>query len=214
MKNYKRTIDSMERRSIFKKYRLHIIFSIAGAIVGYLVFHPYTMLVSSIMYQHPEGEIHWHWKNLFDIIHKTFEPLMLPMAIAFMLFGGVIGLLIGIAMDRKNKLYAIELENERKKVALETLNRLIVTLSHYLLNANMIIGGKVRYSQKVESNKDILNSLKVIGEQAKKIDSVIRALRKVTKIKTADYTTEGRGLMIDITKEMEEELNKSKGEKE
>ena len=45
-------------------------------------------------------------------------------------------------MDRLQKAFKAEYENERKKVALETLKRLMVTLSHYLLNANMIIGVK------------------------------------------------------------------------
>ncbi len=59
------------------------------------------------------------------------------MAVDFALFGGIIGLLIGIVMDRKKKLYAVELQNEKKKVALETLKTLMITLSHYLLNANV-----------------------------------------------------------------------------
>ena len=113
-------------------------------------------------------------------------------------------------LDRLQKAFNAEYENERKKVALETLKRLMVTLSHYLLNANMIIGGEARHSRKVEFNKDVLASLEAIMEQARKIDAVIGALKKITEIKTADYTTKGHGLMIDITQEMEQELNKMK----
>ncbi len=113
-------------------------------------------------------------------------------------------------LDRLQKAFQAEYDNERKRVALETLKRLMVTLSHYLLNANMIIGGKVRHSQKVDSNKDTLVSLKVIGEQAKKIDAVIAALKRVTEIKTADYSTKGQALMIDITQEIEEQLNRTR----
>ena len=79
-------------------------------------------------------------------------------------------------MDRLQKAFKAEYENERKKVAIETLKRLMVTLSHYLLNANMIIGGEVRHAQKLKSNKDTLISLESIMEQAKKIDAVINSL--------------------------------------
>lgn len=113
-------------------------------------------------------------------------------------------------MDRLQKAFKAEYENERKKVAIETLKRLMVTLSHYLLNANMIIGGEVRHAQKLKSNKDTLISLESIMEQAKKIDAVIGSLKKITEIKTTDYTTKGHGLMIDITQEMEAELSKVK----
>ncbi len=113
-------------------------------------------------------------------------------------------------LDRLQKAFQAEYENERKKVALKTLKRLMVTLSHYLLNANMIIGGKVRHSRKVESNKDNIASLKVIEEQARKIDAVIGALKKVTEIKTSDYTNKGQALMINITQEIEEQLSQIK----
>jgi len=195
---------------MIKNYRLHIFFLFSGAITGYFVLHPYTMLVSSIMHVPQDGGIHWNWKNLFGIALTTFKPTMSPMAVAFILFSGIIGFMIGIIVDRGKKLYEAKHKNEKKKVALETLNRLMVTLSHYLLNANMIIGGKVRHIRKVESNEDTLDSLEVIEEQAKKIDAVIRSLKKITEIKTADYTNKGHGLMIDITKEMEEELNKTR----
>jgi hypothetical protein len=64
----------------------------------------------------------------------------------------------------------------------------------------------VRHSQKIVTDKDALASLNVIEEQAKKIDSVISALKKVTEIKTSDYTPKGHDLMIDISKEIEQQL--------
>ncbi len=192
---------------MFNKYRVTIFSSIIGAVIGYFVFHPYTMFVSYIIHSHQSGEIYWNWKNLFDIFQLNFKPSMFPMTAAFVLFGGIIGLLTGVMVNRKKRSHAIAQENEKKKVALETLKRLMVTLSHYLLNANVVIGGEVRHSRKIVVDKDALASIEVIEKQAKKIDAVISALRKVTEIKTADYTTEGRGLMIDITKEIEDHLN-------
>mgnify|MGYP001581558332 FL=1 len=200
----------MKRKPLFEGYRVKIVSSFAGAFVGYFLFLPYTMLVYSIMRRQEGEEFHFHWKSLLSAALRSFDPMMAPMASAFMLFCAMIGLLIGIMVDKKRKLYAAEYENEKKKVALETLHRLIVTLAHFLLNANMIIGGRVRHSRKNEPNEDIIATLDVIEDQAKKIDAVITALNRVTEIKTAHYTEEDHELMIDITKEIEKELNKTK----
>lgn len=200
----------MKRKPLFEGYRVKIVSSFAGAFVGYLLFHPYTMIVDSIMHRQGGEDFHFHWKSLLSAALRSFDPMMAPMASAFMFFCAMIGLLIGIMVDKKRKLYAAEYENEKKKVALETLHRLIVTLSHYLLNANMIIGGRVRHSRKNEPNEDMIAALDVIEDQAKKIDAVITALSRVTEIKTAHYTKEDHELMIDITKEIEKELNKTK----
>ena len=108
----------------------------------------------------------------------------------------------------KRRLRVAELENENKRVALETLHQLMITLSHYLLNANTIIGGMVRRCRKAKSKTQIAPSLQVIEEQAGKIEIVINALKKVTDIKTASYTSESNTLMIDVAKEIEEALVK------
>ena len=108
----------------------------------------------------------------------------------------------------KRRLRMAELENENKRVALETLRQLMVTLSHYLLNANAIVGGMVRRCRRAQSMTEIVHPLQVIEEQAKKIEIVISALKRVTDIKTASYTYETNTLMIDIAKEIDEALTK------
>ena len=111
----------------------------------------------------------------------------------------------------KQRLRVAALENERKTIALETLHQLMVTLSHYLLNANAIIGGMVRRSERAASEAIRLASLKAVEEQAKKTEIVIRALKRAAEIKTADYTPESHMLMIDLRKEIEDTLAKEGG---
>jgi hypothetical protein len=82
----------------------------------------------------------------------------------------------------------------------------MVTLSYYLLNANMIIGGKVRHGRKGTSNQDVLAALEVIEKQGRKIDTVIKSLREVTEIKTISYTTSEQVRMIDISREIDDRL--------
>ena len=193
-----------------RRYRLPMILSTVGALCGYLLLHPYTMLVYTLIHLHRENGLHFHWKDLPSRTLSAFDPMMLPMAVSFALFGGVIGLLAGILIDRRRRLTAAEHENKEKRIALETLREVMVTLSHYLLNANMIIGGKVRHCRKVTADQDILAALAVIEEQGRKIDAVISALRDSTEIKVAGYAGDGAVKMMDISREIEERIGRAK----
>lgn len=191
---------------MLRAYRTQLLFTIAGICLGYLVLHPYSMLVSTLLHVNQDGAFHVRWQDLSGKTLALSEPLMLPMAGAFAVVGGIIGLLTGTLIARTRRLYATELMHERKKVALAITRSLVVTLSHYLLNANMIIGGKVRHCQRLTSNQDVRSSLTVIEEQGRKIDAVISALRRATEVKLTDYTADGTVSMVDITRELEQEL--------
>lgn len=201
--------NHIDNRSKSKDYRTPLIFSLFGALVGYLFLHPYTMIVYALAHIHQSGKFfpEWHWGEVFNLSLGAFSPVMLPMTVAFLFMGGLAGYLIGVLAGRKKRLEAAERENENKKVALQTLNELMVTLSHYLLNANMIIGGMVHHCQKKKLDNDILASLNTIGEQAARIDAVIGALKKVTEVKTASYTSDGQASLLDISQELEQLLN-------
>ncbi len=100
-----------------------------------------------------------------------------------------------------------QFEDERKTVALETLRQLMVTLSHYFLNANAIIGGMTRRCGRVKSETERTSALKAIEEQSRRIEAVLGALRKIREIRTTDYAQECHTLMIDITREIDETLS-------
>jgi len=61
-----------------------------------------------------------------------------------------------------------------------------VTIARHLLNANTIIGGKVRQCRRLISDQEILKVLADIEEQGRKIDSTIKSLREVTELKIMD----------------------------
>ena len=181
---------------------------ILGAVVGHLLVHPYAMVAYSLMDMYREGHFPIHMDHVLSAARSIFDPNMLPMTISFSLLCGVVALLMGVVRDKQRKLHEAAIENERKKASVDTLQRLMVTLSHYLLNANTVIGGAVRHCRRHASPEEIASSLKVIEEQAHKIDAVIAALRKITDIKTTDYTSGGHDLMLDIASEIEEILKK------
>ncbi|OPY03928.1 MAG: cyclic-di-GMP phosphodiesterase [Syntrophorhabdus sp. PtaB.Bin184] len=103
----------------------------------------------------------------------------------------------------------VELENERKTIALSTLRQLMVTLSHYLLNANAIIGGMARRCNRAASDEERQVSLDAIREQTGRTEGVIAALKRMAEIRTTEYTPESHTLMIDLTREIEETLAKT-----
>ncbi len=191
---------------MLKRYRTQLLYTTAGVCLGYLVLHPYSMLVSALLHLDQGRAFHLRWQDLSADALALPQPMMLPMAGAFAVLGGVIGLLTGTLVARTRRLYATEAMHERRRIALDITRSLVVTLSHYLLNANMIIGGKVRRCQRLTSDQDIRSSLAVIEEQGRKIDAVISALRKATEVKLADYTADGTISMVDITRELEQEL--------
>ena len=190
----------------FYKYRRHITYSLIFALIGYLAAHPITIFVYTFLYSYERETVQSQLNLSRQIAESTYKPMMLPMGVAFLFAGGFVGLLLGIAADRRRRLRDQE---RRRKVALETLHELMVTLSHYLLNANAVIGGMVRRTKRIESRREVLNSLSVIEEQAKKIDAVILSLQKITELKTCNYTAQGKMLMIDVANEIEEELRKA-----
>lgn len=192
---------------LFNQHKFQIFGLILGLFLGYLIIHPFSMIMSALMHLHQEGNFHLHWQDLLSThALKTFTPVMLPMAVSFAVLGGVIGLLVGTLISKRESLHQAELARAKKRIALETMKNLLVTLSHYLLNANMIIGGKVRHCKKLVSDQDVSVSLDIIEEQGRKIESVVKALRDLTEVKTTDYTSDGQILMIDITRELEEQL--------
>lgn len=184
------------------RYVLQFLCALAGFVVGYFLLHPYAMLV----YFLTTTEQAMSWNAWSDHASEAFRSIMLPMAVSFAAFGGIIGFMIALLVERKRRLDAAAAESERNRVALEAVKNLMVTLSHYLLNANMIIGGKVRHCRKATTDEDILTALAVVEEQGQRIDAVIGALRNIVEMKTTNYTTDGRVAMFDIAGEIDRML--------
>lgn len=189
---------------IVRAHRREILFLVAGVFAGYIIFHPYAMLANLLLGVYRYGDIHFTRDELLHVLQSGYHPEMLPMSLSFALFGGAIGLLSGILIGKRRKLREAELDNLMKKTAVETLQRIMITLSHYLLNANTVIGGNARRRKKYTAAEDFVVLLDVIDEESRKIEAVVNALRRITDLKTADYTAEGQGLMIDIAKELDE----------
>ncbi len=122
-----------------------LIYFIFGAGIGHLLVHPYAMVAYSLMEMYREGSFSFRMDHALSAARSIFDPVMLPMTICLSLLCGTVALLVGVVREKKRKLLEVAIENEWNRASLETLHRLMVTVSHYLLNSTAVIGGSVRH---------------------------------------------------------------------
>jgi len=180
-----------------------------GAILGYLVLHPYTMLVYGLYGHHgaaPEG---MDPRRLLEDVPAAFRLDMAPMGLPFALLGALVGLLLGFWLEARARRF----EMEKRLLAVNTLRQLMVTLAHHLLNAVQGIGGFADLALRKEQDEDKRRPLEIIKRESIRIEAVVKALQSLESVTTERYTKSSESLMIDIRKELQERmeaLNKEK----
>jgi hypothetical protein len=105
---YKKIMDTRKRTLLQ--------YSLAGAVVGYFIFHPLVMVLSYLMSTRG-GALHIPaGTDIISVVLQSFSFAMLPWSISFTLFNGIIGLYYGTI--KAEKLAREELiENLRKALA-------------------------------------------------------------------------------------------------
>jgi len=180
--------------------------TVAGATLGFVALHPYTMLVYGYHEGHsgaamPTGD------GMFMAALHAFAPDMLHMGLPFALLGAVAGLFFGFWLVARRQ----QEESEKRACAVDTLKQLMVTLSHYLLNASTVIGGYAVHSLKAEKDDGIKAHLNVIKEEADCIEAVVKSLQSLDFVVTEHYTKDSETMIIDIQKQLDERLKASVG---
>jgi len=133
---------------------------------------------------------------------------------AFALMGGLAGFFFGIWYLQKERLTAERLESQRRRVALDTLRELMVTLAHHIRNANVVIGGFSSRLIKESNDPEAQRHLEMIQQASREIDAVIASLESLTEIEHARYIGAWETRMIDLKKELEARLGAAEGLKE
>ena len=174
---------------------------LVGMLVGFFIIQPLNVLVYNLA---PEIRVEYHnisfWKRLLEM---STDSTSIFMGLFFAFLGGVTGLWFGMWLDQKDRLQAEQVESARRLAALETLKDLMVTLAHYIRNANTIIGGfSGNLAQHLTDEKQKEHA-QLIHQASKKIDSVIDSLQNLTEISVTQYTTSGTAQMIDLKKELD-----------
>lgn len=179
-------------------------FTLAGMLVGYLLIHPFAMLASVLGPRLPQVPMDFSfWGHHLRV---SFAPEMLAMGGAFAFMGGVAGFFLGIWFYQKEKLMVERLESLRRQVALETLQALMVTLAHYIRNANQVIGGFSSRMMKHLPDPKVQPQLRLIQQASREIEAVIASLETLSQIDRARYIGAWETKMIDLKQELEARL--------
>jgi signal transduction histidine kinase len=187
-----------------------VLFStLTGAAAGYLLLHPYTMLVYGLYGRHDGMAVPSDaWGIIREAVH-SFRPEMLHMGLPFALIGAVAGLFFGfwlVARRRKE-------EAEIRASAVDTLHELMVTLSHYLLNASTVIGGYAAHVLKTEDDEEKRRHILVIREEAEYIEAVVKSLQSLESVVTENYTRDSETMIIDIQHQLDKRIKESVGKR-
>jgi len=193
----------MQTETIKGKSKI-IWFTLAGMLLGYLLMHPFAMLAYLLGPQHahaPMGIKLWGMQ-----ISQSFSIEGLAMGGAFTFMGGLAGFFFGIWYCQKERLTRERMESQRRQVALETLQELMVTLAHHIRNANIVIGG---FSSRMLKNlpaPELQRQLQLIQQASREIEAVIAALESLSQVDRARYIGEWETRMIDLKQELEARL--------
>ena len=178
--------------------------TLTGMLVGYLLFHPFAMLANTL------GPRPSHFPMEFSLWRQhlgvSFGPEMLVMGTAFAFMGGLAGFLLGIWSYQKERLASERLESQRRQVALETLQELMVTLAHHIRNANVVIGGFSSRLLKNLPDPEQQGQLQLIQRASREIEAVIASLESLSQIDRTRYIGEWETTMIDLKRELETRL--------
>lgn len=173
-------------------------FTLAGMLLGYLLIHPFAMLANTLgpRLSHIPMEFSF-WGHHLRI---SFGPEMLAMGGAFAFMGGVAGLCLGAWHLQR-------MESQRRRATLQTLQELMVTLAHYLRNANQVIGGYSAHLQKRIEHPELLRQLELIHQAAHKIDRVVNSLESLTEMNQTGYIGPRETRMIDLKQDLESRID-------
>jgi signal transduction histidine kinase len=191
--------------SIDKNRRRRVVISASvGAIIGFFILHPYLLFMYYLRSSHEALEA--KRSLLLQAFYSLGLHDKLIMGIPLAVFGAAVGFFLGLWLDSERR----REEAEKKALAAATLRQLMVTLSHYLLNASTIIGG---YSsmllRKVEDPK-VKEQAAIIKNESEEIEAVVRSLQSIEAVALEEYTKDSETMIIDITRELNERLIKKR----
>jgi len=182
-------------------------FTLGGIAVGILLIHPVAMLAYTMKHYQAPGPI--NLTSWLHIMRLAFGPGVVHMGLLFALLGGASGFILGSWFVQKKRLLAETIESQRNLAALETLRELMVTLAHYIRNANMVVGGFSGRVLKQCPDPELQEEVHLIHEASQEIDAVINSLQNLTEISTVEYTESSHELIIDLKKNLEARLAKT-----
>ncbi len=179
-----------------------VLMSLLGAAIGFLVLHPYTMMVYELHEDYGAKGVRPGAARLLSGVVASFQPDMLAMGIPFALLGGGAGRFFGFWLNARVR----RLEAEKRLLAAETVRQLTVTLAHHLLNAAQGIGVISAAVMRKERDEETRRRLELIRDEARRIEAVVKSLQSLETVATVRYVESCETLMIDIREELRKAL--------
>jgi signal transduction histidine kinase len=178
--------------------------TITGMAVGFFIIQPLNVVLYNLA---PQIRLAVHdisfWKRLLEMSTNSTSIFM---GLVFAVFGGITGLCFGMWLYQRDRLTAERIESARRLAALETLKELMVTLAHYIRNANMVIGGFSDNLARHLAEPRQKEHAQLIHQASKEIDTVIKSLQNLTEISVTQYVDGGTTQMIDLKEELDKYL--------
>ncbi len=177
-------------------------FTLGGIIAGVLVVHPYVMLIDQLT-----GAGHGASGTARDVtygIFAAFSPSMLPMTLAFGLFGGVCGLLIGMLFERNQRLVRYQYQARLHSDLMNSLQQLLGVISHYILNSSVVIGGHaMRLKKKVPHEGEDISA---IIQQARKNEEILKIIQDAEFLENIDPCDHTYQKLVELNRRIEDRL--------
>jgi signal transduction histidine kinase len=206
--NNEKILPANDRAVNMSGYRRHIWLILAGAAMGFFVIQPLNVLVYNLA---PKTRLAFHelsfWQRLLEM---TLNSTSLFMGLAYGILGGLTGHFVGAWLNQRDRLAAEQTESARRLAALQTLKELMVTLAHYIRNANMVIGGFSDHLLRHSPDRKHEEHLRLIHQASREIEAVIDSLQNLTEISATQYIAGGSSRMIDLKKALDERLAATK----
>ena len=192
-------------KSLSRPARIPLL-SLLGGAIGYMVLHPYTMLVYGLYREPGTADGPMGYGRLFHELVSSFHPGMLSMGIPFAVLGAAGGLFFGLWLETRRQ----RLETEKRLLAVETLRQIMMTISHHMLNAAQVIGGFAARDIRKEKDEDIRKHLEAIQNEAMRIEAVVSSLQSLESVKSDRFQGNSETAMVDIQEELREKMEELK----
>lgn len=192
-----------------KSFPRSIAAGVLGAVIGYFILHPYSAVFYSLYplpHSLPPGSNISLTQALsqFRLFLDTFN--MWYVGIPYAILGALAGVSLGFVFEARKQHEEAKKRLAMREAAHEALKALMVTLSHYLLNASTVIGGYSKLLMKKTVGTELEKGLQTITAEAEYIEAVVKSLQDIETIFTEEYVPGGSSRMIDIQADLERRL--------
>jgi len=181
--------------------------ALAGCIFGIIIAHPYVMLVYFLT--NPTAPMGQGFNlDLAKTFRDTFSYEMLPMALSFSFFCSLIGFLLGLLYEKKQKFSALKAEMEKKEAGVEAMEKLLSILSHFILNSTMVITSGIRQLRRSDCSASIGDILDKIEKQAEKNEEIITHMKSHNYLYHIHDADKSISRILELTRSLEKCISK------